>query len=246
MRQAGHRVFVFFGGTFLVGAGLIAAACGTDNGSTTTVPTVDGGRDGTASSSGASSGTTSSGGSSGDPGDSGADCANIPTPKSGDGPYCFSVLDASADGGTAPKACDNSKNEVCCSGQPLGDAGFEPSTCEVADAGAGGFSHTCSGYAWQTAPRRYDCAEKAHCAGAGGGYCCAIAADAGVSLLPGSNKDFPGCPVYYQSPKFVGGSRCETECAAGELTLCAKDADCKAGKCVPITIDGRYTGYCRL
>jgi len=248
MRAAGHRIFMFSGITFLTGAGLVAAACGTDNGTTATPGGGgDSGRDGTGSSSGGSSGTTSSSGSSGDL-DGGADCANIPTPKSSDGPYCFAVLDASPDGGTMGKDCDNSKKEVCCAGQPLsGDGGFEPSTCEVAaTTSSGGFTHDCNGYSWTNPPRRYDCTEKAHCSAAGGGYCCAIAADAGVSLMPGTNKDFPGCPVYYQSPKYVGGSRCETECAAGELTLCAKDGDCKNGKCVPVTLDGRYTGYCRL
>jgi len=28
--------------------------------------------------------------------------------------------------------------------------------------------------------------------------------------------------------------------------MCATDADCKAGSCVPLALDGRDTGYCRI
>ena len=71
MAASARRLYMFLGGTFLAGGGLIAVACSTDNGTTTSVPTVnDSGRDtGNGSSSGGSSG-----GSSGSVQDAGADC----------------------------------------------------------------------------------------------------------------------------------------------------------------------------
>lgn len=239
-----RRLAMFLGGTFLMGAGLVAAACGTDNG-TTAVPTTDGGGGRDTSSSSSSSGSS---GSEGGPTDAGPDCSNLPTPKSSDGPYCFSVADAAADGGTMSKNCSAAANEICCSGGRLpGDAGFEPSRCEVAteDQPNGGYktNNVCQNFT--TAVQQWHCMEAKHCPNQGE-VCCAIASDAG-SPKPGQDNDFPGCPVYFQSGRFTDGTRCEkTECKAGELTLCVTDADCKAGKCVPFTIAGRYGGYCRV
>lgn len=242
-----RRLAMFLGGTFLAGAGLFAAACGTDNG-TSAVPTVDsGGRD--------TSSSSSSSGSSGDPDgsgptDGGADCANIPTPKSSDGPFCFSVLDASPDGSTASKNCNAAANEVCCSGQRIdGGPTFEPSRCEVATpaggANAGYNENTVCNAGFTYGVEQWHCMESAHCPG-NNEVCCAITADAGQTLIPQQDKDFPGCPVYFQNSFFAGGTRCKSACAAGELIMCASDADCQNGKCVPITIEGRYGGYCRL
>lgn len=240
-----RRLYMFLGGTFLAGGGLIAAACSTDNGTTSNVPTVgDSGRDtGNGSSSGGSSG-----GSSGTPGDGGADCADIPTPKSSDGPFCFSVRDASPDGATAGKNCETGK--ICCSGGRLpNDAGFEPSQCVTAAeaANAGYEEGACATEAnpnFTTEVKEWHCMEGDHCPGTGE-VCCAAASDAGTPK-PGQDNDFPGCPVYFQSGRFTSGTRCRDNCAAGEIQMCASDAECKAGKCVPLTIEGRYGGYCRL
>lgn len=243
MAVSTRRLAMFLGGTFLMGAGLVAAACGTDNG-TTAVPTTDGGGRDTSSSSSSSSSSGSNG--EGGPTDAGPDCANIPTPKSSPGPFCFGAGDAAPDGATTNTNCDG-KQEICCSGGRIGDAGFAPSQCETATADAvnGGYATTAATCAATTNAKQWHCMESAHCPGAGE-VCCAIASDAG-SPKPGQDKDFPGCPVYFQSGRFTDGTRCEkTECKAGELTLCASDAECKAGKCVPLTIEGRYGGYCRV
>lgn len=248
MAVSTHRWAMFVGGTFLAGAGLIAAACGTDNG-TTSVPTVsDSGRDTGASSS--SSSGSSGDDDSGGPGDAGVDCGKLPVPKSSDGPYCFSVLDASADGGTMSKNCSAANNEVCCSGGRQEDGGFESSRCEVAteDNQNGGYktNNICNGFNAQEEVTQWHCMQASHCPNAGE-VCCLIGSDAGTPK-PGHDNDYPkGCNVYYQSGTYTDGTRCEaTECKAGELTLCASDADCKAGKCEPITIAGRYGGFCKL
>jgi hypothetical protein len=243
-----RRLYMFLGGTFLAGGGLIAAACTTDNGTTTSVPTVnDSGRDtGNGSSSGGSSG-----GSSGDPGDggTGADCANIPKPKSSDGPFCFSVLDASPDGGTMGVNCPAADNKICCSGGRLpNDAGFENSQCVTAAEGTEGYDEGACGTeadpAFTSEVKEWHCMEAAHCPGTGE-ICVATVSEAGAPK-PGQDNDFPGCPVYFQSGRFTNGTRCKDSLGAGELQMCASDSECKAGKCVPVTIEGRYGGYCRL
>ena len=232
---------MLLGGTFLAGGGVIAAACTTDNGTGTSVPVVsDSGRDtGNGSSSGGSSG-----GSSGDPGDGGgADCGSIPKPKSSDGVFCFGAnADAGAD--ASPNAtCKSADNEICCSGNPIPDAGFYASSCEVAAEDPPGYG---VGSCTAGEQQEWHCLESSHCPGSGE-FCCAIASEAG-SPQAQQDKDFPGCEVYFTSGRFVGGTRCKdgNACAAGELQLCSSDSDCKAGTCKPITISGRYTGVCKL
>jgi hypothetical protein len=240
-----RRLYMFLGGTFLAGGGLIAAACTTDNG-TTTVPTVsDSGRD-TGSTS--SSGGSSSGSPSGDGGDASANCDDIPKkPKSSDGPFCFGAGAGAGDSGVdaSPNAnCDSTKNEICCSGGRLpNDAGFAPSQCKVATEDTVGYEEgtTCTGI---TPVKEYHCMEGAHCPGSGE-VCCVTVSEAGAPK-PGQDNDFPGCPVYFQSGRFTEGTRCRDACQASELQMCSSDAECKAGKCVPLTLEGRYGGYCRL
>jgi hypothetical protein len=242
-----RRLYMFLGGTFLAGGGLIAAACTTDNGTTSNVPTVnDSGRDtGNGSSSGGSSG-----GSSGDPGgEGGADCGNIPKPKSSDGPFCFSVLDASPDGAAMGVNCPAADNKICCSGGRLpNDAGFENSQCVTAAEGTEGYDEGACGTeadpAFTSEVKEWHCMEAAHCPGTGE-ICVATVSEAGAPK-PGQDNDFPGCPVYFQSGRFTNGTRCKDSLGAGELQMCASDSECKAGKCVPLTIEGRYGGYCRL
>lgn len=237
-----RRLYMFLGGTFLAGGGLIAAACTTDNGTGTNVPVVnDSGRDtGNGSSSGGSSG-----GSSGDPGDGGGpDCSSVPKPKSSDGVFCFGAnTDAGAD--ASPNlTCTSANNEVCCSGNPIDGGTFEQSECVAAveDQNTGYEVGSCNAGTQQ----EWHCLESSHCPGSGE-FCCAIASEAG-SPQAQADKDFPGCDVFFTSGRFVGGTRCRegSACEAGELQLCSSDSDCKAGTCKPITISGRYTGVCKL
>ena len=168
MQQRARRLAMFFGGSFLAGAGLFAAACGTDNG-TTPVPTTDGGGRDTGGG-GRETGTTDDD-SSTPVGDGGADCANIPKPQSSDGPFCFSVADASADGGTMSKNCSAADEEICCSGGRLpADAGFEPSRCEK------GYNETTACVGFVSEVKQWHCMEAAHCPG-NGDVCCATASD---------------------------------------------------------------------
>lgn len=237
-----RRLYMFLGGTFLAGGGLIAAACTTDNGGTTPVPIAnDSGRDtGNGSSSGGSSG-----GSSGTPGDAGADCANAPTPQSSDGVFCFG---ANVDSGTdaSSKTCNSANNEICCSGNPIDGGGFESSECIAATEDTTGYVvGSCNAGTQQ----EWHCTESSHCPGSGE-VCCVMRSDAGAPLAQ-QDDDFPGCKVYFTSGRFIGGTRCRADdCEAQELQLCSKDSDCaniSAGaKCYSTTVSGRYTGVCKL
>lgn len=238
-RTRSRILIVLAGG--LVSAAAILAACSTDNGSTP-VPSIDSGRADTSTGTDGSNNNTDGN----TPLDGGADCANVPETKSSVGPYCFSVADAGPDGSSKSKNCNSAADEICCSGGSLGsDAGFEPSTCKAPGTNAsGGYNEGTCGFA-NPGGQEWHCTEKSHCPGQDE-LCCLIGSDAG-SPKPGNNFDFPGCQAYFQSTTFTNGSRCrKTSCQAGEQTLCASDADCKSGKCVPLKVAGRFTGYCRV
>jgi hypothetical protein len=243
MAAASARLYMFLGGTFLAGGGLIAVACTTDNGGTTPVPIAnDSGRDtGNGSSSGGSSG-----GSSGSPDDGGgADCGNIPTPKSSQGVYCQGAnVDAGADA-SPHKTCNSANNEICCGGTPIDSGVFNPSSCEVATEDTPGYQvGTCNA----STQLEWHCTEPSHCPGAA--VCCVMRSDAGAPLAQ-QDDDYPGCPVYFTSGRFVGGTRCRVDdCEAQELQLCSQDSDCANisanAKCHSITVSGKYTGVCKL
>ena len=252
MEQRTRRrlAFIGVGALMPIGGFLLAAACGTDNGTTDT-PKNDSGRTDTSSSSSSSSSGDSSGTSSG--GDAAPDCSAVPNVKSSIGPFCFGVADASADGGTKSINCNSANDQVCCGDSKFADGGFAPSTCEPATVnGAGGYNDACNGK-YQGGPgSEWHCLEKAHCPGTDE-YCCLTGSDAGFPK-PGENFDYKGCEnAKFQSGKFHSGTRCrKTACQQGEQTLCASDADCKAGTCTHIAIQAssgggsRFTGYCRV
>jgi hypothetical protein len=246
MEQKTRRrlAFIGVGALMPIGGFLLAAACGTDNGTTDT-PKNDSGRTDTSTS---SSGGSSGGSSGSTSGDAAADCANVPNVKSSTGPFCFGVLDASPDGSTKNANCNAANKEVCCGDSKYADAAFAPSTCEVATVNAGGgYNEACNGkFIGATPGLEWQCTEKAHCPGTDE-YCCLTGSDAGFPK-PGENFDHKGCEnAKFQSAKFIGGTRCrKTACQQGEQTLCASDADCKAGTCTFIEVGGRYTGYCRV
>lgn len=244
MKQRNRRLAFVFGGTLLATLAALAA-CSTDNGTTPTpgTNTPDAGKKD-------AKGETQDGGDDDDdtdggkkPADGGADCSAVPKPRTGDGPYCFSVK--TDDGGTANTNCNAGDHEVCCSGGRDVKGDFIDSECKVATVAAEGYNTTCSAPALGDGGNEIHCTQADHCPNASE-TCCAIPVE-GSTLKPGTNDDFPGCTAYYQSPRFLGGTRCKDGCAAGELKLCTKDADCAGvGKCVSLKLSGRDVGYCRL
>jgi hypothetical protein len=244
MQQRTRRLAFVFAGTLFATVGVLAA-CSTDDG-TTPLPGSDGGRD-SAKADGSGNNNDDDGGVPGpNDGGNGADCANVPTVKSSVGPYCFSVVDGGGNGTTKSVNCNAENNEICCSDGRQADGGFALSECKVATtSGGGGYTEgACAPTFEGDGGKEYHCMEKDHCPGSDEA-CCAIPREV-TKLNPGKNDDFPGCQAFYQSGRYVEGTRCKKNgCAPGDLTLCSKDSDCPSGTCVPLTLEGRYGGYCR-
>lgn len=244
MQQRTRRFAILFGGAFVATLGAIAA-CSTDNG-TTPLPTGNAGNDsGRDSARADGSGNDDEKDDSGTPsgGDGGADCGNLPKPRPGIGPYCLGV-----DAGKGVN-CDSEKNEVCCSdGKLEGSDEFAASECKAATKSASGGYNVggCDSTYQGDGGKEYHCTGPDHCPGEGE-YCCAVPNVGVTTLAPGTNNKFPTCKAYYQNGRFTAGTRCKADgCAPGDLTLCAKDEDCKAGTCVPLSLEGRDVGYCRV
>jgi hypothetical protein len=242
MQKQTRRFAIMVGGGLLSITGIVVGACSTDNGTTNQTPGFDAGKDGKT---GGDDGSVNPGEDGSTTEDAGPDCSAAPKPPNKDhppGPFCFSA----ADGG-----CDTQgKDEVCCSDAKYPDGGFAPPQCAKAldDVQNGGYkSGACTAAFAGTVDGglEFHCTEASHCPNSGE-KCCVIAGFVGTPQAQ-QNKDFPGCQTYFNSgnPAFVGGTRCEkTACKAGELTLCSKDADCTAGKCLPIKLANRFTGVC--
>jgi hypothetical protein len=188
--------------------------------------------------------TTTDASDASDASDAAPDCANIPVVQSNPGPFCFGVGDASTDGSASGANCPSAQGNICCSGDPIDGGAFVPSSCIAPGNASVGYATGMCSYPNGGTGTEWHCTQASHCPN-GGERCCAIKSAVGQPM-PGQNNDYPGCPVYFQSGRFVGGTRCQATCGAGELQLCSSNAECAAGTCVPITISGRFTGYCRL
>jgi hypothetical protein len=229
-----------FGGGLLSIAGVVVGACSTDNGSSSGTPGFDAGRD---TKGGGNDGEVTPPDDSGGGGDAGPDCSAAPKVSGKNhppGPFCFSA----GDGG----GCNSNGPEVCCSDAKYGDGGFAPPVCAAATKGASGYNEGACAAAFANTVDgglEFHCTEASHCPN-NGERCCVAKGFIGTPNTA-QNNDYPGSQAYFNSgnPAFVGGTRCRTtECAAGELTLCASDAECKAGSCKPIKIANRFTGVC--
>jgi hypothetical protein len=254
-----RRVFVFAGGSILVASGLFAAACGTDNGGTTsgTLPTAEAGGD---------RGNNPPpppppSGDGGLDGQTDPDCGNAPKLRTNTTDFfcAFVAKDAAAPDGGDNRYCKN--DEVCCNPSTKSDGtNFDPSYCTAdptkgtvatsgdtaCKAGAPGFTYT-KGSNWE-------CADKNNCAA--GKVCCLTTGgvdnngnDAGgnVNIGKSTDKSIPTACNALQAFK-QGGTRCATSCAAGtEIQLCSNsDTNCGAGQtCTAFSGFFRDLGVCR-
>lgn len=263
MQQTTRRLALVVGGTFFVAAGMVAMACSTDNGTSSSgaLPTIDSGKD--------SNKPSSSGG--GDDDDSATDGGG-PTP------------DCSAK--EVPFLPDNSKgtfycpfteagvgctdDQICCNpGIPDGSTGgFPPSFC-TADPTKGGASDTreatCAAAAggaanWQVDNffnSMWECGDKNNCPT--NTVCCATSnpLDAGASdkVNVGKNQDTQDIPAACNALQLfkTRGTKCATSCSTTEIQMCStSDNNCAAGfTCTPLagsatkTSSIRFLGYCR-
>lgn len=239
-----HRFAFFFGGSVLIAGGLLAVACGTDNGSSSSgaLPTPDSSKNDTGG-----GGFDSGGDDSGD-NDSGggdADCSKAPKlhpAMDGGSFYCPFKM---ADGGNAgPCTLD----ESCCNGGKESDGGFGPSFCATDPSVSKAVSDpltkctAASGGDWPDGGSAWQCADNNNCAA--GEVCCLVGT--GVNIGPSTSKTIPKACNAKQAFKFTG-TRCEkTQCGAGEIKLCSlSDQNCGAGTtCTPFSALSRDLASC--
>ena len=258
MQQRFRKLALFVGASSLVGAGLIVAACGTDNGTTATpVPGVDsGGKD----SAKADTGTTPDpdGGTMTD--GATVDCSSSPelrTNTAAGGFRCaFYKSDAAVDGAAGLNNCTAA--QTCCNpgiadGGPF-DKKFPPAFCadgKVDETGCA-TQDTARGSDFQPGffSNAWQCNDDTAC---GAGEKCfmytsphvtnpADTANVGIDTkAPAACKDYK---AYKQ-----GGSKCHAPPkAVGELQLCSTNdpGTCGAGtSCQPFDGAGRDLGSCR-
>jgi hypothetical protein len=151
------------------------------------------------------------------PVDAGSDCGKAASlhPNAGDGGI---YCPFSAPTGGKNVYC--SETEQCCenpSGSGVSTCVAKGTACPVAAATV------------------WECEDPADCSG--GKKCCAHAGDAGAVTV-GSDT----CGPYLS--KF-SGTRCETTCAANELVVCQKPADCATGTCTAVKPKGNDIGVCK-
>lgn len=249
-----RKLAMFVGAASLTGASLIVVACGTDNGTPTPTPGVDGSKPDTG---GKVDGGPDVDGSTTDGGDSGVDCSNNPQLRDNATAFRCAFKDAAAD---ASPTCLNA--ETCCNTESktagpafcaTGKTGTDDSLC-VAQAPAGSTFATGKGKAWE-------CADKSACDP--GKICCMVQDPARLALDPKNKVNIGNTPstdtkhpaaCKVQRAYNEGGSRCRTPTAgncpaAEEIKLCSlTDNNCGAGTtCTPFIDFTNFVdrGFCK-
>lgn len=196
-QQQMRRLAFFFGATAVITGGLFAAACGTDNGTNTEVPTpnVDSGNNATNPPKKDSGSDPSDDGGGNNPQDDGgtepdgssADCSKAPKLRDNTkGFRCPFIAsgDAGTDGGSASWTCNN--DEICCMAAKNTDNTNNPSFCvknaksdNSTTAGAAACkayadSHSGEGLKWPEPTTKqgttWECLDSAACGS--GSICC--------------------------------------------------------------------------
>lgn len=255
MQQRTRKLALFLTGSFVGTAVLLAAACGTDNGTTPTpgTPTADAGT-GRDSGDGPNPSRDGGPGEEEDSGGVDADCSQAPRLRTTtNGFFCaFYRSDGGGPDGGSTSNCAN--DEICCnpSGKDTG-GNFHPSFCakDVAkngdvtcagEAASEGSSYEGGGSAWE-------CADKNQCGASE--VCCLIQDPArlpnqlNIGNFPKTDEDVP--PACNAKRAYnAGGSRCRTSCQAGEIKMCSlSDDNCSGGSvCTPFEGFFRDLGYC--
>jgi hypothetical protein len=260
MQQRFRRLALFVGASALVGAGLIMAACGTDNGTSTPVPSVDsggGGKDSAKTDTGTTvdpdGGITTDG--------STADCSSAPqlrTNSAAGGFFCaFYKSDAAVDGAAGLGNC--TATQTCCN-PGIADGGtfsgkFPPAFCadgKVDETGCAS-QDTAHGSDFQVGffSNAWQCNDDTACAA---GEKCFMYTSPHVTnpatdkANVGVDTKAPAACHQYKAYK-QGGSKCHSGAAAtGEVQLCSMNdpGTCGAGtSCQPFDGSGRDLGSCR-
>ncbi|MDB4943438.1 MAG: hypothetical protein JWP97_2972 [Labilithrix sp.] len=262
MVQRFRKFALFIGAASAIGAGLIVVACGTDNGSATPTPTVDGSKPDSAKGDGGVDLPDDDAGP-GQQDASDVDCGNNPKLRDFSTGLRCAFLDSGTDAGPV---CPN--NETCCNTSDKVGTAFQPTFCAPGAKGGtyedgkakcaaeapNAKSSFMTGNAWQ-------CADKNQCDT--GQICCMIQDPARLATDPKNTLNIGNTPKTdtkhpvacgVQRVYNEGGSRCRTPVGnncpdATEIKLCSlSDNNCGAGTtCTPfIDFQGFVDrGYCK-
>lgn len=263
MQQATRRLVLVLGGAFSISAGLLVAACSTDNGTSSSgaLPTVDSGpKKDTGTPGDDDDDTTTDGGDGGPAADCGAapflvnNSADAgifcPFQAAKDAGNCLAATQQCCAPGTfgAPSFCANIVKTVEANNETA--ARFAACQAQVPDAAApdGGWDpNNKFNAAWE-------CSDSTSCPA--GNVCCATSqpgADATNKVNVGPNQFTKGIPAACNAKQLFkqGGTRCATACNSLELPLCSKNDQCASGQeCQAMAgtansgISTRYLGYC--
>jgi hypothetical protein len=260
MQQRFRKLALFVGAASLTGAGLMVVACGTDNGTATPVPGVDGGNKDTGP---GKDGTVDPGqdGSTEDGGADAADCTNNPKLRDFSNNFRCAFLDAGAGTDSGP-ICQNA--QTCCNTSDKVGTVFQPSYCATGVKGttAPTTCQTGAAAAGSTFNKgnQWECADKNACAA--GEVCCVIQDQDRLALDPNNKLNIGNTPkTDLKHPQACGvqrvynenGSRCRAaaggNCPAGEIKLCSlSDNNCGAGTtCTPFIDFQNFVdrGFCK-
>ena len=246
MQQRFRKLALFIGAAALSGASVLVVACGTDNGTATPTPQVDGSKpvgDGGKPDGNVDPEKDAGGG---DGGDGGVDCSKNPTLRDNTNGFRCAFKDRDAGGADASANCANT--EECCNTESkatgpgycaTGKNGGD-SLC-VAQQPAGSTFNAGKGTVWE-------CSDKFACAPTQ--ICCMVQDAARLALDPKNKLNIGNTPPSQDAnhPKAcgvqyaynAGGSRCKAPTGnncpeALDIKLCSlKDNNCGAGTtCTP-------------
>jgi hypothetical protein len=264
MQQRFRRVALFVGAASLAGAGLIVAACGTDNGDPIPTPNVDSGK-GDANNGKDTSVNPDPDSSVPDGGEGGVDCTNSPKLRDFTNNFRCAFIDAG--GSDAGPVCQN--DQTCCNTSDKVGSAFQPSYCTPGPAKGVDTNQvpaTCKAGAVAAgstfnAGNQWECADKHAC---GAGQICCIIQDQARLAMDAKNKvnigNTPATDTKHPAACGVkrvyneGGSRCRTPVGgncpdAVEIKLCSMtDNNCGAGTvCTPFIDFQNFVdrGYCK-
>ncbi len=240
-----RRLALIFGSVAIMSAGALGVACGTDNG-TTPLP-----GDNKDASTGNGDGSVDPGTDSGTPDmdsgvvvdmDAGVDCGKLPTLHP-PGPGAFCPFQEGGTGDASAKFFGNcAAGQTCCDYQGATSPTEPPATCMT------GTAVVCP-----PAPANYtlipwECDTASQCQTAGN-VCCMFTSPFGVDAgkTVGVAPDTIACSSgALLKGKYVGGTKCEAACGAGEIKVCGSDADCTSpSKCVAFSTNAKNLGICK-
>lgn len=237
-----RRLMLTLGGSLVLSIGVLAA-CSSDSGFTAlpgSTTAVDAGKKASTADSG-----DDGNGEDQDAGTTDAGCAIVRTAAR---QYCFGAR-AVDDAGSGCSVADDTHPEVCCADEKIGST-FTPAKCArtTATASNGYATGQCFDTTVDGGGREWHCLEARHCPETASQCCVIKGSGTGKPTATVDSNVAKRCNQFYNAgaATFVGGTRCESACATGELHLCGGDDECDPGEsCYYFTLGKHFTGVCK-